>query len=658
MPEKKNMFRHIMRWLSYIMAAIALAIILLVIFFDWNWLRHPIERIVTEKTGRALIIKGNLNVKLGWRITQIQVADVSFANPAWAKQPLMFTVKRMNGDISLSQLFKRHFRVFTVSLEQPQVFLEQSQDGRKNWLLDRNQKDENAQVKIDRITLDNGHISYTDPARKTLVQAALSTRQTLPHDAASADIVFTADGSLKGLPLTASGSGGTVLALNDETTPYPLNVNISLGHTRLHAAGTVTSLNHFSVVDLNMELSGASLDQLYSLIGIALPRTPVYMTKGHLLHNAQQWRYEKFTGRVGKSDFAGNIQVDNTGKRPFLGGDVTFQMLNLADLGSPIGMSNKNKGKAPAPDPSSPAHLTTQTPSAAALNKRDVLPELPFRTERWNTVDADVKIQAKRIQRARALPIENLETRIKMNNSVLTLDPLKFGVAGGTLAGAITLNGQHDPIQAKVKIHARKMKLNQLFPTVKLTKTSIGQVNGEFDLSGTGNAVSQMLASANGNVALVVDGGEISKLMLETMGLHLWEMLQLKITGDKVIKLNCAVADFDVKQGVIHTKAMVLDTEITTINGSGEINMVQETLNLELQPHTKVFSPLALRSPIYIRGKFAKPEVSLDKTRLVMRSVGALALGVLNPFLAIIPLVDTGPGKNSDCGRLIHESTH
>ena len=146
--------------------------------------------------------------------------------------------------------------------------------------------------------------------------------------------------------------------------------------------------------------------------------------------------------------------------------------------------------------------------------------------------------------------------------------------------------------------------------------------------------------------------------MLETIGLHIWEILELKVTGDKVIKLNCAVADFDVKQGVLQTKAMVLDTEITTIVGTGDINMAQETLHLDLQPHTKVFSPVALRSPIYIRGKFAKPEVKLDKSKLIMRSAGAIAMGILNPFLAFIPLIDTGPGKNSQCGKLIHEAKH
>ncbi|MHB1246338.1 MAG: AsmA family protein [Sulfuriferula sp.] len=649
------MLRRIMKWLGYLLAAIIVIIVLFMLFFDWNWLRHPIERAVTDKTGRALTINGNLDVKLGWPITRVQVTDITFANPAWAKQPLMFSVKRVDGGIRLPQLFERQFWLSTVKLTQPQVFLEQSPDGRKNWLLDRNQKDESAQAKIDRIELDKGHLTYSDPAQKTQIQAALSTRQTGPQDTGTANIQFKAQGEYKGMPLNASGSGGTILALSDETTPYPINLKASIGHTQVQADGTVTSLTRFSAVDLNIVLKGDSLDQLYPLIGIALPRTPAYSTKGHLQHSARQWRYEKFTGRVGKSDLAGNMQVDSSGKRPFLQGDLTFQVLNLADLGSPVGMSQKNKANSSA---AAPGQQTAAAQASTKQNKGGVLPDLPFRTERWNSVDADVKIQAKRIQRAKALPIENLVTRVQMRDSILTLDPLKFGVAGGTLSGAITLNGQHDPIQAKLNLHARKLMLNQLFPTIKLSKTSIGQINGDFDLRGNGNAVSKMLASSDGKVVLLIDGGEISKLMLETAGLHLWEILQLKLTGDKVIKLNCAVADFNVKKGVLQARTMLLDTQITTITGTGDIDMAQETLNLDLVPHTKVISPVALRSPIYIRGKFSKPEISIDKTKVALRSAGAIALGVVNPFLAIIPLLDTGPGKNSECGRVIEEAKH
>jgi uncharacterized protein involved in outer membrane biogenesis len=190
--------RPILKGLGYSFASLIVVLALVLIFFDWNWLRHPIERVISENTGRALVIKGDLKVKLGWPLTRIQVADVSFANPAWAQQPLMFTVKRIDGGINLLQLFKRHYLVSGVTLTQPVVSLEVSRDGRKNWLLDRNQQDENAQVKIGRIALDDGQISYTDAKQNTRILATLSTRQTVSAGTTAANIVFSAEGKIQG----------------------------------------------------------------------------------------------------------------------------------------------------------------------------------------------------------------------------------------------------------------------------------------------------------------------------------------------------------------------------------------------------------------------------------------------------------------------------
>ena len=239
---------------------------------------------------------------------------------------------------------------------------------------------------------------------------------------------------------------------------------------------------------------------------------------------------------------------------------------------------------------------------------------------------------------------------------MLTLDPLNFGLAGGQLNTVISLDGRRDPIQAHAQVKARKILLAKLFPTIALSQTSIGEVNGEFDLIGQGNSVGRMLASANGKAGLVVVGGEVSKLMMEKAGLHLWEILQLNLTGDRQVKLRCAVADFDVKSGKMQADALIFDTQVTTLIGSGSIDLGQERLDLILNQKTKNTSPVALRSPIYIRGSFAKPEVGVDKVRVAVRALGAITLGIVSPLLAILPLIDAGPGKDSDCGQLVRDA--
>ena len=469
-------------------------------------------------------------------------------------------------------------------------------------------------------------------------------------------MVFSAKGRYKGLALAAQGSGGSVLALDDESVPYPLKVDATLGHTVIQAEGTITSLLKFSAMDMHLALRGDSLALLFPLLGIAFPQTHPYTTAGRIVHSGQMWRYEKFSGHFGKSDIAGTLEVDTSGARPFMRGGLVSQLLDFDDLGPLIGAKQQPTRTVQKVAPAAGQAEKAATPAPAAVAGAHVLPDIPFKTERWNSVDADVTLRAKRILRAKELPLENLVTQVKMQNSLLTLDPLDFGFAGGHLKAVISLDGRQNPIQARARIGARKILLAKLFPTVKLTKTSIGQINGEIDLTGKGNSVGRMLATSDGRVSLVVANGEISKLLMEKIGLHLLEILQLKITGDKTIKLRCGVADFGVKSGVLNANALVLDTEVSTIVGSGSIDLGQEKLDLVLVPKTKYTSPIALRSPIYVKGTFSNPDVDLDKGRIAARGAGALALGLLNPLLALIPLVETGPGIQSECGRLIREA--
>ncbi len=638
---------RLLKWTAGLLLAPVLLAVLFVAIFGWNWLRGPIERMTLDKTGRELAISGDLELKFGWPQPRIHAGAVTFANPPWAREKQMLAADAVEIAIDLPQLLLRHIVLPEVRLERPVVFLEQGSGGRKNWLLDLNQQDEQARIRIDRLMLDNGRLGYDDAGQKTSIRSELSTANTQP---AGAGVTFTAQGQYKGLPLKAHGSGGPVLGLRDESTPYPLKADLTVGHTGVKADGTITSLLKFSAMDMRLALRGESLAQLFPLLGVAFPATRAYATDGHLLHSGNTWRYEKFSGRIGDSDIAGTLQVDTGGKRPAMKADLVSKLLDVADLGPLIGArpGSVQDAKQAAPPPSQTA---ATTPAQAR-----VLPDLPFKTDRWDSVDAEVKLSAKTIRRAKELPLDDLVTHLSLRDSVLTLDPLNFGVAGGHLNAVISLDGRKDPIQAHAQVRARKILIAKLFPTVELNKTSIGQVNGEFDLAGKGNSVGRMLASSNGKVGLVVAGGEISKMMMEKIGLHLWEILELKVTGDKLVKLRCAVADFGVKEGIMRADALIFDTEVTTIVGTGSIDLGQEKLDLTLNQKTKNTSPVALRSPIYVRGNFAKPDVEVDKGRVAARALGAIALGIANPLLALIPLIDAGPGKDSDCGQLVRDA--
>jgi uncharacterized protein involved in outer membrane biogenesis len=642
--------RRLLKWIGGFLLVIILLIVLIIAFFNWNWLRGPIERMATEKTGRQLVINGDLSAHLAWPRPSFRAERITFANPPWAKEKQMVAVDGAEFTIDLSELLIKNVVLPEVRLERPIVFLEQSADGRKNWLLDHDQKDEDSRIHIDHILLDHGRFSYDDPVKMISIQSEISTQGEQQVGTAKASIVFSAKGQYQGLPLAVHGTGGPVLALRDEAMPYPLKIDATIGNTAAQADGTITGLTKISAIDLNLVLRGDSLADLFPLIGIVLPETPAYSTKGRLMHSEHRWRYENFGGRTGKSDIAGTLQVDTGGERPFMQAELVSKVLYLADLGPLIGAKQGSAAKAVKP-PASPS----DQPVVIAVKPR-VLPDEPFKTDRWSTMDADVKLRAKSIRRAKALPIEDLVVHLKLRDSVLTLNPLNFGLAGGNLVAVVSLDGKEDPIRAHAKVQAKKLLLGKLLPTVDLSKASIGEINGAFDINGKGNSVAHMLATSNGQLGLVIAGGEISNEMIEIIGLDLWEWLRFKVKGDQPTRIRCGVADFSVKNGVMGANALVLDTVDTNIGGTGTIDFGKETLDLTLNPQPKDKSLVSFRGPIHIRGTLAKPDVQLDKVKLAERGLGAVLLGVISPLLALIPLIETGPGLDSDCGRLIQKT--
>ncbi len=644
------------------LVTLALLPVLGLALFGWNWARGPLEDLALRKTGRALQIRGDLRVMPAWPSPRVRAHAVRYANPAWATEAQMLEADAVDVTMDLPALLRGRLTFPELRLAKPRIFLEQGSGGRKTWLLDRAQIDEQMRIPIGRVQIDQGAITYLDAAQRTAIHVVLSTTPAeadggpalsgaTAADLATRGVVFTAGGQFHGEPLVAQGSGGAVMRWRDESLPYPLALQATVGRTRVHADGTVTGLRQLTALDLQLELQGDSLASLLPLTGIALPPTPAYRASGRLRHSGSVWRFESLAGRVGQSDFAGVMQVAAGPVRPLLSGTLTSRRLDLADLGPAVGAQKRAPGRAQplvASTTASPPRSTT-----AAANTARVLPDMPLGTARWSSLDADVSLQAQTLIRPRALPLDGFLVRLRLQDRRLVLDPVGFDLAGGRLLAQVTLDGRVEPMQGHVKAQLRGLKLARLLPAVDLRRASIGQLNGEAELRGEGASVSRMLATSSGRLSLVAQDGEISRLLMEQMGLHLFEILRLNLGGDERVHVNCAVADFRVVRGVMHARGLVLDTSVNTLVGSGTIDLAHETLDLTFKPRTKVSSLLALRSPFYVRGPFSRPVVELDTGRVAARGAGALALGLLNPLLALIPLFEAGPGADSPCAQLL-----
>src|SRR5690348_2247163 len=215
-------------------------------------------------------------------------------------------------------------------------------------------------------------------------------------------------------------------------------------------------------------------------------------------------------------------------------------------------------------------------------------------------MDADVRFTGKHIVREAQLPIEDLSTHVVLSDGVLTLDPLRFGAAGGDLDGRVRLDGRDDPRHGEIRMSARSLQLKRMFPTVALMQKSSGEADGDVALSGVGNSVAALLGASNGEIKLLVNGGTVSDLLLEEAGLNLANIAADRLFGDKPVKINCVAADFVDKDGLLDTRLFVFDAAESTITIDGTVNLKTEQLDFTMHPHSRSEEHTSeLQSPVH-----------------------------------------------------------
>ncbi len=520
------------RW--WIAPLVVILLILIAFLFPWklNFLRETIAKKVENGTGRSFAIGGD--VWLYWlQGPRVTIDGLQLGNPSWASTPQMATVDHVDATVSLANLLHGRLVLKTLKVSKPVANLEVGPDNKRNWLFDKQQSDSGSSVVIDRLAIDQGRVAYLDKGKDTNVDAELGTVTGANVDTkgggATNGISAKATGTWNGLKLAVDAQGGDVLKLQDTDTPYPFGVKATIGASHVAADGTITGLAALKAADLKVALSGDDLSEWYRITGIGLPATPHYETSGHVVIENGVYRYDDFKGTVGSSDIAGSVAFEKRPARPFVRGVLVSKQLDLKDL-APL------TGKKPEP---------AVAPRVVDATKPEkLLPQQTFSTDKWKTLDADVRFTGESIKNAGSIPFDHLDMHVTMQDGVLAFTPLSFGFADGKMGGNFRFDGSSQPMHATVDARFTDLSLARLTPKVTDTsKASFGRLNGTLKVDGHGDSIASMLATSNGSAQIAMGRGESSSLLLELIGLQGPQVVRY-LLGDTNSKIECAIADF------------------------------------------------------------------------------------------------------------------
>jgi len=622
----------------------------------WPFLAKPVERSLTKLLQREVRLgDGGTSAHATVRFfgaLKVQVPTLQIGAPEWSRQPYFLRAEGANMRLAYGALWRAKdgapLDIEQLTAEQLVVHAERLMDGRASWAFgDPNAQKQPADTPmalptVQELRVTKGQLTFVDAPLKADIVAELQLAEgtapagSQPLPEAFKGLIANARGTYGPAKISADlrTSGATpLLHTGKGAAPVPVTLELKANHASLDFKGTVTDVLKLANMSGVFKVTGPSLAAAGDPLGVTLPTTGPFVLQGRMAKTGDVWNVVTDEATVGSSELRAALTYDMRPRVPLLSGRVTGPRLLLADLAPTIG---GEPGAAAAP----PA-------AASAPPSARVLPDKEFDLPALRAMNANVIFDFDRVELGElfALPLQPLKTHLTLQDGKLRLSDLVARTADGNVAGDIALDGtghvafwQADLRWSGVQLEkwVKQARANDAPPYVS------GRLVGRAALKGQGRSTAQILGSLDGTVVTSLRNGKISHLAVEGAGIDIAQALGILVKGDAQLPVSCALADMTAEKGVLRPRAFVIDTPDSTVWADGSVSLKDEVLDVRAVVTPKDFSPLALRTPIHVKGPFKAPGISLKKAPLARKLGAAALLSLVNPFAALIPFIDTG----------------
>ena len=624
------------RW-PFVIGGLVAAVLILVIAFRWDWLIPIVQTRASAALGRPVTI-GHLHVALG-RTVRIVADNVSLGEPeGWADGGAFATVEHLTADINAMRLIKeRQVELPLIQLDRPVIDAQQKADWTANWSFGGGGPGGSGPV-LGRLVMNEGQARVRSVPLGADFQVAVATKagETPDQDRITAD----ATGTYAKQPITANFVGGTLLSLRDAGEPYPIDLKVQNGPTRVAIEGTVDDPMAFKGAKVKLTVAGPDMSLLLPLTGIAIPKTPAYRIAGRLDYSAGVVTFDQMVGKVGSSDLAGDLAVNTKSVRPVLTADLRSKMVDLKDLGGFIGAE--------------PGDADKGTKKPTRTNGK-VLPDDPISLPKLNVADVHLKYKADRIE-GRKQPLDDMVVDMDIVDGDVKLHPLSFGVGKGAITSEISLSPKEKALAMRADVNFRNVDVSKLMMATGVGEGA-GILGGRALIEGTGASLADILGGGSGEVKLYMGaGGNLSALLVDLSGLQFGNALLSALGIPNRERIQCLITDFSLKNGQAQSRLTMLDTNDSRVGITGSVNLKTERMALVLRTAAKHFSIGTIPAPIGIEGTLGRPSIRPDLKDAGPRAAAAVGLGVvLTPLAGLLPTIQLGTGEDGACAGLLRE---
>jgi AsmA protein len=423
---------------------------------------------------------------------------------------------------------------------------------------------------------------------------------------------LTVDGVFQGAPVRASGTAtqpDTLSATGSAAAPVPVAVSVQAASASLSVRGTVPASWNGLGYDLQVDLKAPNLADLSPLARRALPDIKDLVFDSHVGDAGFRLRGFNLSDMVLNSslgDLSGSVTAAWS-PVPTLSGTLNAKHFDLD--GALAALSAFNAPDAAAPTAAMPPVL----PGAPVPDSPDAGPhvisdaKLPFAV--LHGADADLTLSAQTLTVA-GDTYRDLQAHLLANGGKIVLNPFRVTAPQGIMIGALTLDASADPPPVALTLRAPSMSAAKLAALLGYPGGASGQVQIDAQLSGTGDTLHGLAASATGHIGLTMVNGQFTDALFQNaLGSALETAGVPPLSGSTDVRCLALLARLSHGDGSV--EALALDTSRLSMTGSGTFDLGAETVALHLKPTLRI-GGTGVAAPVSLTGGFTSLKASAD----------------------------------------------
>jgi uncharacterized protein involved in outer membrane biogenesis len=403
------------------------------------------------------------------------------------------------------------------------------------------------------------------------------------------------------------------------------------GALHLKLNGGVDGVLAETTIELNLNASGTELAEIGPLIAAELPELGPFAMTAHLSGSSKAVSVSEFSATVDNSDLNGQATLAFR-ERPRITARLESSVIDFTRL-----MKNFEQ------DEKKPADRNSQ--------QRRLFSDTALPIDVLKKVDADILIKARHIH-ARDARLEFGHLTLKLDNGDFSIERLEAAYKKTNISGSLDISDGAPP-QVAFNFLVQGFNLGAFLKETGRSDTVEAIVDIAAYGRSRGNSVDQLMAHLNGAIGAVMGKGYLSRylnmlsLNLSQKVLTFWDWARRH--REKADQINCAVVQFDIKEGVATSKAFVFDSQLAVLTGEGEINLGTEQIDFLLVPDAKDPSLFNLSTNLRVRGAIMDPQVRPDTRSLLTQGSWALSSLAIGPVGLLAPFMHLGALKAHPC---------